>query len=65
MNDIELIDEIVKRAEEHQKQKEREFAITELEKVKEEMNNYCDYHAIYDWGLIDLIDEHISKLKGE
>ena len=37
MNDIELIDEIVKRAEEHQKQREKEFAITELEKINAEI----------------------------
>ena len=35
MNDIELIGEIVKRAEEHQKQRERDFAISELVKIKE------------------------------
>ena len=34
MDDMELIDEIVKRAEEHQKQKERNFAIAQLEIVK-------------------------------
>lgn len=68
MNDIELIDEIVKRAEEHQKQREKEFAIAEIKKLKEEIHDVIsacfldkkDIHAIQN-----VFDEHIAKLKGE
>ena len=42
-----------------------EIIIAELETLKIKMNTYCEYHAIYDWGLIDLIDERIEQIKGE
>ena len=78
MNDIELIDEIVKRAEEHQKQREIEFAIAELEKIKAEINK-CrdDIITRHDNTEVDLsrldginlaviiLDNHIKELKGE
>lgn len=64
MNDIELIDEIVKRAEEHQKQREKEFVIAELEKIKAEFkdregNDFTAFH------FYEVIDNHIKELKGE
>lgn len=68
MNDIELIDEIVRRADEHQKQKEKEFAIAELEKIKTGVHDIrleidCDMHT--GDKVIQLIDKRISELKGE
>ena len=86
MNDIELItdskliDEIVKRAEEHQKQKEKEFAIFELEEVKEEIGLYYSdcLLSISDndndckicnknvfESILRKIDNHVAELKGE
>lgn len=68
MNDIELIDEIVRRAEEHQKQKEKEFAIAEIKKLKEEIHDvilacFLDEEDIY--AILNTVDKHISELKGE
>lgn len=72
MNDIELVDEIVKRAEEHQKRKEREFAIEELEKIKEDIDHLMSYYTTEagtklksQKGIFRLIDKHIAELKGE
>ena len=72
MNDIELCQELMKRAEEYQKRKEREFAIAELEKIKEEIRttyNHDNWDKISRLGQRDLdmaiIDNHISELKGE
>ena len=73
MIDIELIDEIVKRAEEHQKQREKEFAITELEKIKaeaEELIELCDsdyeFEEIYGINsVVNIINSRIIELKGE
>lgn len=65
MNDLELIDEIVKRAEEHQKQREKDFAIEELKKIKykfacTEWNNTGD--GMY---AEKILDNRIKELKGE
>ena len=63
MNDLELIDEIVKRAEEHQRQKEIRFAIKELVRLKDKL--------IVEWMNkgecfgIDAINERIIELKEE
>ena len=77
MNDLELIDEIVKRAEEHQKQREKEFAIAELEKIKAEIENEYPLkmptHSraqgkSVGYGLhiaLDIVNKRISELKGE
>ena len=73
MDDIELIDEIVKRAEEHQKQKEREFAIAELEKIKSEIiactqQEEGEVPACINYGIklsTEIVEKHISELKGE
>lgn len=71
MNDIELIGEIVKRAEEHQKQKEKEFAIAELEKIKSEIeqcyynDNNVDGVIIFKRDIDDVFNERIAELKGE
>ncbi|MBO7733824.1 MAG: hypothetical protein J6S67_14775 [Methanobrevibacter sp.] len=76
MNDIELIDEIVRRADEHQKQKEKEFAIAEIKKLREEAqiqmifrknpdNNDRLEFSIDNMSFCDLIDKHISELKGK
>ena len=45
----------------HREQKNA--VIKELKKLKNEMNNYCDLHGIYDWGLIDVVTERIKQLK--
>lgn len=73
MDDMELIDEIVKRAEEHQKQKEKEFAISELEKVRKKIKNdsiiyeerFVDMDALQGClcGIDAIIDNEIFKLK--
>lgn len=70
MNDMELIDEIVRRADEHQKQKEKEFAISELEKLRSELHETAEMHCDGDYYLRDewideYVNNHISKLKGE
>lgn len=75
MNDIELIDEIVKRADEHQKQKEKEFAITELDRIKKKIKNDCILHEEWFVNIDDLekclcridtiVDKEISELKGD
>lgn len=69
MNDIELIDEIVKRADEHQKQKEKEFAIAELEIVKGKitMKSRPQWERLIV-NLTDceiIINDMIAELKGE
>ena len=71
MNDIELIDEIVRRADEHQKQKEKEFAIAELEKVQAEIQEeivnsrgYVTYRNALFY-CYEIVDNHIKELKGE
>lgn len=69
MNDIELIDEIVKRADEHQKQKEVKFAIEQLKIVlgKITMKSRPQWERLivdlYDCEII--INDMISELKGE
>lgn len=71
MNDIELCQELMKRAEEYQKRKAREFAIEELKKIKAEImatGNWKSEYEISDRGVIkavEVIDNHISELKGE
>lgn len=75
MNDIELCQELMTRAEEYQKRKEREFAITELEKIKTEIKalyeveeiNGCIYKRIgvYYVDVIEILDKELSELKGE
>lgn len=52
---IKELDKILKRA----------SAIEELKNLKNKMVNYCDLHGIYDWGLIDLVDERIKELGGD
>ena len=66
MDDIELIDEIVKRAEEYQKQKEREFAIAEIKKLKEEVHDViltCFLDEEDTYTILNAIDNHINNLK--
>lgn len=73
MNDIELIDEIVRRADEHQKQKEREFAAAELEKIKAEIiactqQEEGEVPACINYGIklsTEIVEKHISELKGQ
>ena len=73
MNDIELIDEIVRRAEEHQSKKQKEFAIAELEKIKEKISKLTRYYTtesghinlVSDNAVYRIIDKEIAKLKGE
>ena len=70
MNDIELIDEIVKRAEEHQKQKQKEFAIAELEKIKAEIDEEVVIskmgNEVVCWvDITNILDNYIKKLKGD
>ena len=71
MNDIELCQELMKRAEEYQKRKAREFAIAELEKIKaeiEEIDNIVHEHGatyINKYGIVKVFNKHISELKGE
>ena len=74
IDDMKLIDEIVKRADEHQKQKEKNFAIAELEKVKKTILDY----SLFDSGdaspdrafevmqdlSVSVIDNEIKGLKG-
>ena len=43
----------------------KDKVIEELEKMKAEIATYCDYHGIYDWGILDLIGERIKEIKGE
>ena len=70
MNDIELIDEIVRRADEHQKQKEKEFAIKELEKIKAEFESRYEYISVKGEFMVkatdfsDYLYNHIAELKG-
>lgn len=69
MDDLALINEIVKRVDEHQKQKEKQFAIAELELVKGKIT----MKSRGQWGklVVDLTDceiiinDMISELKGE
>ena len=68
MDDLELIDEIVRRADEHQRQKERKFAVDEIKKLKEEIHDvlltcFLDEEDIY--AILNAIDKHIEELKGE
>lgn len=63
MNDIELIDEIVKRAEEHQRQKEIRFAIKELVKLKDKL--IVEWMNKGEYFGIDAINERIIELKEE
>ena len=69
MDDLALIDEIVRRAEEHQKQREKEFAIAELEKLRSELHETAEMHIdgdyLRDEWIDEYIDNHISELKGE
>lgn len=73
MNDIELIDELLKRADEEWNKQAKEFAIAELEKIKaeaEELITHCDsdyeFEEIYGIKLVvDIINRQIAELKGE
>ena len=73
MNDIELCQELMKRAEEYQKRKEREFAIEELEKIKAEISTEFkkyggEWENGYNNGLkvvLTKVENHIAELKGE
>ena len=49
MNDIELCQELMTRAEEYQKRKEREFAIAELEKLRSELHETAEMHCDGDF----------------
>lgn len=72
MDDLALIDEIVRRAEEHQKQREKEFAISELENIKEEIEK-CYYNdssevdgvIIFKEDVNNIFNKHVAELKGE
>lgn len=61
MNDIELIDELLKRADEEWNKEAREFAIAELEKIREELKDSVYLHRDFVFGVIN---KHISELKG-
>ena len=62
MNDIELIDELLKRADEEWNRQAREFAIAELEKIKAEFE---DKILLNQTVAIQIIDRKIAELKGE
>lgn len=66
MNDIELCQELMKRAEEYQKRKEREFAIEELEKLRPEINDnpqvYSDEYFVSVKFVNKVLDKHIAEL---
>lgn len=72
MNDIELCQELMERAEEYQKQKEREFAIAELGKLKSKIelmdfdfgDYYDDTNTIIEM-VSKVIDKSIAELKGK
>ena len=80
MNDIELIDELLKRADEEWNKQAREFAIAELESLKAEIGIYYNdcLLSISDndeeckicnknvfESILRKINNHISELKGE
>ena len=80
MNDIELCQELMTRAEEYQKQKEREFAIAELEKLKTKIEKEKEpYIKMWETGfddvsygkyraynkMIDFIMKRIDELREE
>ena len=80
MNDIELIDELFKRADEQWNKEARKFAITELEGIKAEIGLYysdcllslsdndedCKIcnKNVFE-SIFRKIDRHISELKGD
>ena len=61
MNDAELCQELMTRAKEYQKKKEKEFAIVELEKLKTEFEEKEGVFTSYNF--VKAIDERISELK--
>ena len=73
IDDMKLINEIVKRADEHQKQKERNFAIAEIEKTKKKIKNDIILHEEWFVNIDDLekclcridmiIDKETTELK--
>ena len=72
MNDNELIDEIVKRAEEHQKQREIKFALVQLDVLKNSIDKIVYKNCFYEDGdccqfylAIDILNKQISKLREE
>lgn len=73
MTDRELTNEMIKRADEFVEKQKREFAIVELEKIKDEINEMSNANPSYWYtcdvvdraDLIDMIDNYISELKGE
>lgn len=74
MNDIELIDELLKRADEEWNKQAKEFAIAELEKIKAEIKDLDlgffdeDYRAGVARGIMEfnkILNKHIAELKGE
>lgn len=34
---------------------------SELTKLRNKISEYCEFHAIYDWGILDMIDEYIEQ----
>ena len=80
MTDKELFEELSKRADEYAENQKREFAIEELEKIKEEIKSYeirrkleftpncrdCVFCTRDTFtDIYRTIDNHISELKGE
>lgn len=73
MNDIELINELIKRADEEWEKEAREFAIAELEKIKAEIiactqQEEGEVPACINYGIklsTEIVEKHISELKGE
>ena len=72
MTDRELTNEMIKRADAFVEKQKREFAIAELEKIREKfreelqgsMKDSLDYTIGIAKG-IEIIDRHIEELKGE
>ena len=72
MNDIELIEEIVKRAEEHQKQREIKFALAQLNVLDISINKITSQNCYYEDGdccqfylALEILHKQISKLEEE
>lgn len=57
-----LLNELVKEAEAYEQKCQKEFAIKELEKIKAEFE---DRFLLNQTVAIQIIDKHISELKGE
>lgn len=64
MTDRELTNEMIKRADEFVEKQKREFAITELEKMKDRLEVAMWYNRRDKEYCLELIDKEIAELKG-